>query len=186
MQSLNIEYIFQKLYNLITGSFKVDGAGEVISVIDNILTVIFSLIAVFFLVVILYVMVRRYEMKQEMQRQTNMPMTADIQEYKKNDRWQTVLDHVNSPNPSDWRLAIIEADNILEEMMNVMGYQGDNLGEKLKSVEPSDFNTLQNAWEAHKVRNKIAHEGLSFKIDQREAKRVISLFETVFREFEFI
>lgn len=187
MQSLNIEYIFYQMYRLFTGGFSaISEGGGFLQTTLNILHFIFSLVAIFFLVVILYVIVRRYEMRQEKARKLGRPKTSEIEVYKRNDRWQVVLDHVYSENPSDWRLAIIEADNILDEMVTRMGYKGENLGEKLKSVEPSDFNTLNDAWEAHKIRNKIAHEGLAFKLDHREAKRVVALFENVFKEFGYI
>ncbi len=185
-RSLNIEFIFQKLYNLITGASDFDGVKNAVSLIDTILTVIFAIAGIFFLGVIIYVFIKKSELKKKEEEANNKPKSAEIQLYKKNERWQSVLDHVNSINPSDWRLAIIEADNILDEMVTKIGYKGENLGEKLKSVEPSDFLTLQSAWEAHKVRNKIAHEGLSYKLDQREAKRVISMFEEVFQEFQYI
>ncbi len=185
MQSLNIEYIFQKMYKLITGGFSGGGSGFLKSV-DSVISFIFSVVAIIAITVILYVIVRRIEMREKKAKKLSRPLETEIEVYKKNERWQTVLDHVHSTNSSDWRLAIIEADNILDEMMTRMGYRGENLGEKLKSVEPSDFDTLQEAWEAHKVRNKIAHEGLNFKIDHREAKRVIAQFEKVFKEFEFI
>jgi hypothetical protein len=67
-----------------------------------------------------------------------------------------------------------------------MGYMQESIGEKLKVIEPSDFTNIENAWEAHKIRNQIAHEGSDFMINEREAKRVIGLYETVFREFEYI
>ena len=101
-------------------------------------------------------------------------------------RWERILEHLNSARESDWRLAILEADVLLAEMVTNMGYHGDSLGEKLKSVEPSDFTTLPKAWEAHAVRNKIAHEGASFALSEREAKRVIALYEEVFNEFHFV
>ncbi len=185
MQSINIEFIFQKMYKLITGGLSVDGSGF-LRTVDSVVTFIFSVVALIAITVILYVIVRKSEMRERKAKKLSRPLEAEIEVYKKNDRWQTVLDHVHSTNSSDWRLAIIEADNILDEMMTRMGYRGDNLGEKLKSVEASDFDTLQEAWEAHKVRNKIAHEGLNFQIDHREAKRVIAQFEKVFKEFEFI
>ena len=75
---------------------------------------------------------------------------------------------------------------MLDEMLDSVGYRGETMGDKLKSVEKSDFLTLDLAWEAHKIRNAIAHEGAEFTIDQREARRVISLYERVFQEFEFI
>ena len=60
------------------------------------------------------------------------------------------------------------------------------MGEKLKAVEKSDFTTIESAWEAHKARNMIAHEGSDFLINQREIHRIISLYEAVFKEFYLI
>lgn len=103
-----------------------------------------------------------------------------------NEKWQKVLVHINSTNPSDWKLAILECDIMLSDILEKMGYMQPSIGEKLKSIEPSDFTNIENAWEAHKIRNAIAHEGSDFLINEREAKRVIGLYETVFREFEYI
>lgn len=105
---------------------------------------------------------------------------------KAEERWGKILEHLESFNMSDWKMAILEADIMLEEMVDKMGYPGVGLGEKLKNIERSDFNTLDKAWEAHKIRNTIAHEGTSFYITQSEAKRVIGLFEEVFKEFKYI
>ena len=101
-------------------------------------------------------------------------------------RWERVLRHLESSHESDWRLAILEADVLLSELVDTMGYHGDSLGEKLKAIEQSDFTTLPKAWEAHGVRNRIAHEGAAFALTEREAKRVIALYEEVFSEFQYI
>ena len=104
----------------------------------------------------------------------------------KNVRWVHVQDLVNSPNPSDWRLAVIEADSILENLLEEKGIPGIGIGERLKNIAPGDLSTLQVAWEAHLVRNKIAHEGSDFEFSDREAKRTIRLYEMVFQELGFI
>ncbi|MEX2010391.1 MAG: hypothetical protein WD874_01135 [Parcubacteria group bacterium] len=109
-----------------------------------------------------------------------------VEEGAKNERWERVLEHINSANSADWRLAIIESDIMLDELLTASGYHGDSVGAKLKSVEKSDFLTLESAWEAHKVRNDIAHRGASFELTERDAKRAVSLFEAVFREFNII
>lgn len=103
-----------------------------------------------------------------------------------NERWQKVEKHIESQNPTDWRLAILEADIILDEMLQKMGYHGAGIGEMLKSVEKSDFLTLDAAWEAHKVRNNIAHQGSDFVMSHPEAKRTVNLYKQVFEEFFFI
>lgn len=103
-----------------------------------------------------------------------------------NEKWEKVIQHINSTNPSDWKLAILECDIMLYDILEKMGYMQESIGDKLKSIEPSDFTNIEAAWEAHKIRNQIAHEGSEFMINEREAKRVIGLYELVFREFEYI
>ncbi len=103
-----------------------------------------------------------------------------------NYKWQRIIDHLESDNVSDWKLAIIEADIILNEMLEKMGYHGATIGEKLKQIEKSDFTTIDKAWEAHKIRNLIAHEGANFTLTRKEAFRVIELYKAVFEEFYFI
>ena len=101
-------------------------------------------------------------------------------------QWERILAHTESLSESDWRLAILEADIMLSDMLEKLALPGETISEKLKSVEKSDFTTIDSAWEGHKVRNQIAHEGASFMLNHRETKRVISLFETVFKEFRII
>lgn len=103
-----------------------------------------------------------------------------------NKKWENVIRHINSPNQADWKLAILECDIMLGELLDKLGYMQDSIGEKLKAVEPGNFKTIDSAWEAHKIRNAIAHDGSDFLINEREAKRVIGLYEAVFLEFSFI
>ena len=103
-----------------------------------------------------------------------------------NPQWKRISDHVETINESDWKMAIIEADIMLGTLLENMGLPGETIGDKLKAVEKSDFLTVDNAWEAHKVRNQISHEGSTFSINQREAKRVVGLYKTVFEEFKMV
>lgn len=105
---------------------------------------------------------------------------------KENPKWSRIFELGNSNSPSDWRLAILEADILLEEALRAAGFMGESIGEILKSLERSDLLTLENAWEAHKVRNRIAHSGQGYDLTERETRRVLSLFESVFRELRVI
>lgn len=94
-------------------------------------------------------------------------------------KWQRVVDHAESQNPNDWRLAILEADILLDELLDIMGGHGNTIGDKLKSFTKAEMPNIQLAWEAHLVRNQIAHEGGDFIISQREARRVVKLYHDV-------
>ena len=101
-------------------------------------------------------------------------------------RWQKVLEHAESQNENDWRQAIIEADIMLEDILRKVGLTGDTIGDLLKGADRADFKSLDAAWDAHKVRNRIAHDGSAFSLSQHEAKRVVNLYKQVFEEFFYI
>lgn len=103
-----------------------------------------------------------------------------------NPTWTNIRAKLLSDNESDWRLAIIEADIYLESILRDRGYPGDTLADKLKSTNRNDLPSLQNAWDAHMVRNRIAHDGQNFTLTQPEARRVLANFEIVFRDLGVI
>jgi len=145
-----------------------------------------SILTIFFITGIIYCYVRIYEIRKEEDKKYKFaepePQSGGIAR----ERWNLVQKHITSTNENDWKLAIIEADSILDDLVKKMGYDGESLGEKLKAADVSDFRNIQNAWEAHKVRNRIAHDGSTFEITHREAKRVLGLYEDVFNEFGYI
>jgi hypothetical protein len=104
----------------------------------------------------------------------------------KNPRWERVLELANTTNESDWRLAILEADILLGDLLEAEGYRGETIGERLRDANPLQFRTLDLAWKAHKVRNDIAHAGSGFQLSQRDANATIDYYRRVFEEFEFI
>lgn len=103
-----------------------------------------------------------------------------------NPRWARIQDHLEKENEGEWRIAILEADIMLGDMLEAMGYVGDSIGERLKKIETSDFTSLHQAWEAHKIRNQVAHEGSNFHLTEREARRVIGMYRQVFDEFQYV
>jgi hypothetical protein len=100
--------------------------------------------------------------------------------------WEVIWTQVHSEVPAEWRVAILHADAMLDAATKRAGAKGDTLGERLKSLDPAHFQTLQLAWDAHKVRNLIAHDGVNFQLTQREAKRVIDMYHKVLTELKYV
>lgn len=142
---------------------------------------IFSVLAI---ALIIYCLVRLWEIKREAKEKEKELEVRIIEEetYTHNLKWATVLEHANSENPTDWRLAILEADTMLDNASQRLPVRGETLGERLKNMDKGDLRSLDSAWEAHKVRNHIAHDGLEFEITKRETGRIIGLFEEALRE----
>ena len=158
-----------------------------------------SMLVIFFVVVLTYSLIRIFEIRSK----EHKHLQHEIEEYahhkaereKKaqqgsevstNPRWVQTLNYLFSPNASDWKLAIIEADAMLEALLDQLGFKGETLGDKLKNTTQEKFRGLSSAWEVHGIRNRIAHEGLAYEISQYEAKRVIAIYEQIFRVYGFI
>ncbi len=75
---------------------------------------------------------------------------------------------------------------MLDQLLVQLGFKGESLGDKLKAATQESFPNLTAAWEVHTVRNRIAHEGLSFELSHHEAKRIIALYEKIFHGYGFI
>lgn len=106
-----------------------------------------------------------------------------IEEYEDHPRWAIVEGYMSSTTEALWRIGVMEADNMLREVLLDRGYVGEDVGEMLRSAH---FKTVNLAWEAHLVRNKIAHEGSNYTLTEREARRVFTLYESVFLELKAI
>jgi hypothetical protein len=167
------------------------------------LTDILYIFLLIFITIIAYVIIRMFEVRKkehehlhhEIMEYAHKHHEAEEQKTQgsheasskpKNERWENILKHLYSEAPADWKLAIIDADEMLLTLMTDMGFKGDGLGEKLKSADRDEFHNLSTAWEVHTIRNRIAHEGLAYEMPHREAKRVIALYEQIFREFGYV
>ena len=185
---LNVEFIFSWLW------------GNIFSPLFSVNTILFleffaSLLVIIGITIILYCLVRLNEIKQEDAKKASMaqksasPQPRSSAEVlpgavivERNETWENIRSKLLSDSPSDWRLAIIEADIYLDRVLDAKGYVGDTIGDKLKNLTPNQLGSLQIAWEAHKVRNRIAHDGAAFVLTMPEARKVLSYFEIVFRD----
>ena len=179
---------FQNLVNFLTNE----------KTINTYRTILFAL-SIFFFTVIFYSLIRVLEIRRKEKKHLKHQMeeyarhqlekekkSAEGETLSKNERWIKTLTYLFSQSSSDWKLSVIEADSMLDDLMSQLGFQGKDLGEKLKGATQDKFRNLTTAWEVHTVRNRIAHEGLAYEISQHEAKRVIALYEKIFREFGYI
>mgnify|MGYP001558126904 CR=1 FL=1 len=101
-------------------------------------------------------------------------------------RWNRILEQAHSDSEKAARLAILEADIMLNELLDVLVYRGETMADKMRGVDRANWNTIDLAWEAHKIRNRIVHEGDAHHVNTREARRVIALYERVLKEFRYV
>ncbi len=181
--------IFRYLYEKIFG-VGWDSLAGTLQQLWDIYSIIAILLSILFFVGFIYAKIRYEQLAEIEQNALRHAEEAWARRHEnkgtKNARWDSIQQRVTENSPESWRVAIIEADILLEETLTQAGYVGQTLGEKLKSANPNSFTTIRDAWDAHMVRNKIAHAGSDFILTKKVAQETLIRFERVFREFAII
>lgn len=73
---------------------------------------------------------------------------------------------------------VLAADAVLDLALTELGFRG-SLGEKLKKAGPR-IPTIQAVWDAHKLRNRLAHEH-DASVTQAETDRAVRILENAIR-----
>ena len=100
-------------------------------------------------------------------------------------QWLKIKERLETSLESEFKLAIIEADSMVDDVLKKMGYKGESLGERLKQVNVDIMPNVEQIREAHQTRNDIVHDP-DYRLDLDEAKRVISLYEATLTELGMI
>lgn len=189
---LNIGYIFLSLLNLVQGvhldpsnipAYVAYWVGQVF--------ILGSALAVLVLALIVYTRIRLTIVEHEgfhghHEEEKGPHHEAHIEGTHKNSRWEHILTLSSSAQEGDWRRAIIEADIMLGNLLSEKGYNGNTIGDQLRNANPLQFTTLDIAWQAHKVRNDIAHGGETYHLSEHDTRATISQYARVFEEFGII
>ncbi len=99
--------------------------------------------------------------------------------------WVKLRAKASSDDENERKIGIIAADSLIDKILERAGYKGENLGARLMQIEPSDLDSLQDVWEGHKVRNRIAHEAF-YKVERTDAIRTLDRFEKLLKELRYL
>jgi hypothetical protein len=97
--------------------------------------------------------------------------------------WKKITARIDTGLESEYKLAVIEADNMLNEILNKMGYGGESLGERLEKLTAATLPDIEGIREVHQVRNNIIHDP-NYKLSLNETRRLLDIFEKAFKDLE--
>ena len=185
---IDIRQLIENLVRFFGGdALSLTGFFELISNIWFYLTIVGIILAVLFVIIFIYATVKvnqfgALEIKTWATDPERLWRERNSDKHQ-NQHWADIEKRLDSDNPSEWRVAIIEADILLGEVLNGAGYVGTSIGEQLKNANPNNFGTVEIAWQAHRVRNEIAHAGSDFVLTHKLARETITQYRQVFSEF---
>jgi hypothetical protein len=112
-------------------------------------------------------------------------LKTDIPKREAKKTWAAIQEHFFTGGDNDLKVAILEADKVLDEALRGAGIQGNTLGDRLKKLKPSQMSDIDAIWQAHKLRNQIAHES-DFKLKRDIAERALGIYERALRELKVL
>jgi len=139
------------------------------------------LLTAIFLGSALYFMIRTGWLPLRVDRVRDVIIKTNLSKKKSINVWKKIQRHFFAGDDNDLKLALIEADNALNEALRVAGFIGADLGERLKNIDESQMPNIQELWEVHKLRNRIAHE-TDFKLNREMAEKALTIYENTFKD----
>ncbi len=107
-------------------------------------------------------------------------LQSDISKKEAQESWHKIEGHFYRGSESDLKVAILEADKLLNDALREAGVIGIQLGDRLKKASTGQIPNLNELWQAHKLRNQIAHEP-NFKLKRDLAERALGIYETALK-----
>ena len=140
------------------------------------------LVSLIFAVLLLWVILRSREKiadeLEEIKTALNPPKPG---EGKYDARWKEVREHLTSFREAEWKFAIIEADKIAEAALKEAGFPGETIGERMTLITKDQLVSIDDLWQAHKLRNIIAHDH-NYQVRYAEVRESIERYEKTLRE----
>lgn len=95
-------------------------------------------------------------------------------------RWRKIIKKAQSGSEKDYKLAIIEADDLVQEVMKEAGYKGEDFDELIENVERKLLPNYDDLLKDHEIRNEIVYN-LEYKLDLEEAKKILEDYESAIK-----
>lgn len=99
--------------------------------------------------------------------------------------WRHILKLLRSRKTADWRSALIEADDILREVLRLADYQGANLDEQLDNISTDQLSSVGELKEAHQLIKQLRQDS-DFALSKETADETAYIYGKTFRELRLM
>lgn len=97
--------------------------------------------------------------------------------------WVRVVNRLEMPDSAEHKLALIEADDIVDNILRRMGYAGNDLGERLAHLTAMTLPNLNQLTQAHQVRNNIVHDP-DYHLTLDQARKTLEVYEAALKDLQ--
>jgi hypothetical protein len=101
------------------------------------------------------------------------------------EQWQSVRRKYDSGHPDSIRLAVIEADKVVDNILKQAGYPGEHMADRLARLPGDQLSSLSRLWRAHRFRNQLVHSP-DYQPEPEQASQAMEGYESFLREIKIL
>lgn len=84
-------------------------------------------------------------------------------------KWNKIIKRLKKGKDAELKLAVIDADQMVTDVLNKIGYPGATLGESLSRMDAETLTNLESVKEAHEIASSVMHDpNYDLSIDSAE------------------
>lgn len=99
--------------------------------------------------------------------------------------WNGILKNLRAADPDHWRVALRDADKILDEILKLAGYQGSNLNERLDNISAAQISNIEELRVAHQFSVR-ANKEPDFQLTKETVDEAIYIYSQTFKELRLL
>lgn len=97
------------------------------------------------------------------------------------ERWNLLLKKTATGAPDALKIAVIDADKLVDDVLQQLGFQGEHMADRLEQFKPGELRSFERVSRAHRIRNQLVHSP-GFTLTPEEAKRTLLDYQAFLRE----
>lgn len=133
---------------------------------------------------LLYALIKQSEFRTKFDlepRPTKKPLTLGRALFR--ERWEKIVKKIDIGSPEALRLAIIEADALVDEALKQLGLPGEHMADRMARLVKEETAGLDELWRAHRLRNDLVHTA-GFPISASDAQAALEDYKAFLKGIE--
>lgn len=148
------------------------------------LRIIFTVVSLFFIGLLIFLLfVSDYKAYRYLEWHSEFKKSKPYFGVKLSQNWEDIVEQARDDNESERKLAIIEADDMIDSALSQMGYKGDNLMEKLDGLNEDIIPKINELRAAHRLKRDLVYDP-NKSVSKEEAEEVIKDYEATFKDLQ--
>lgn len=148
------------------------------------LRILSVVISILLFVGIIYILIRVNYLNIKAEEFINILGAAKLPKRRALRGWKQIQLRLASQDSQQWKIAILEADKILDEILKMSGYLG-SIDNKLALITSAQLSNIEEIKTVHRIREQIGQDP-TYEISQESAAQALEIYKKAFIELNLI